>query len=92
MAASAALLVLLGLSIYGPLTTGDDNKEPAAASTPSATTTAGGARPTKVFENCDDAEAEFKRLYEQLLQRGSEGDVAGMKAWAETQLQTSNIQ
>ncbi len=44
-----------------------------------------------MFENCDDAEAEFKRLYEQLLQRGSEGDVAGMKASAETQLQTTTF-
>lgn len=89
MVAAGALLVLLGLSVLGSLRADDD--EPTTEPTPTTTATTATTDEPQVFASCDEASAEFKRLYEQLLQRGSQGDVAGMKAAAETQLQTTTF-
>lgn len=89
LVAGGALIVLLGLAIFGPMPVGDEEQDPSAAPSPSVTATTATTEAAQVFDNCDDADAEFKRLYDQLLQRGSEGDVPGMTASAESQLQTT---
>src|SRR5689334_21752416 len=84
----SALGVRLGFSIYGPVNSAAE-KKPVASAKPTATATTPAPEEARVFENCDQARDEFDRLYDQLLDRGSQGDIAGMTSTAETQLQTT---
>lgn len=81
-----ALVLLLGFVLFPPALA--DDTDPAASATPSLTPTPESTDPGSRFESCDEAKVESRRLYDLLLQRGADGDVAGMTSTAETQLQT----
>ncbi|GAA3528121.1 hypothetical protein GCM10022234_26690 [Aeromicrobium panaciterrae] len=83
IAASSVLVIALAVLLSTLVWADGSSDDPAPRPSPTPV-----AEPAKTLPTCDQAKIEVVRLYEQLLTRGSTGDVDGMTRTAETQLYT----